>query len=52
MKKGRKLAESYGYKVAYFVGDNIRVEGGSVRGVVDTANKTVMVRADHPDITP
>ena len=52
MKKGRKLAESYGYKVAYFVGDNIRVQGGTVRGVVDTENKTVMVRADHPDLTP
>lgn len=24
MKKGRKLAESYGYKVTYFVGGNIR----------------------------
>ena len=52
MKKGRKLAESYGYKVVYFVGDNIRVQGGTVRGVVDTENKTVMVRADHPDLTP
>ena len=52
MKKSRKLAESYGYKVAYFVGDNIRVQGGTVRGVVDTENKTVMVRADHPDLTP
>ena len=52
MKKGRKLAESYGYKVAYFAGDNIRVQGGTVRGVVDTENKIVMVRADHPDITP
>ncbi len=52
MKKGRKLAESYGYKVAYFVGDNIRVQGGTVRGVVDTESKTVMVRADHPDLTP
>ncbi len=52
MKKGRKLAESYGYKVAYFTGDNIRVQGGTVRGVVDTENKTVMVRADHPDLTP
>ncbi len=52
MKKGRELAESYGYKVAYFVGDNIRVQGGTVRGVVDTENKTVMVRADHPDLTP
>ena len=52
MKKSRKLAESYGYKVAYFVGDNIRVQGGTVRGVVDTENKTVLVRADHPDLTP
>ena len=52
MKKGRELAESYGYKVVYFVGDNIRVQGGTVRGVVDTENKTVMVRADHPDLTP
>ncbi len=52
MKKGRKLAESYGYKVAYFVGDNIRVQGNTVRGVVDTENKTVMVRADHSDLTP
>lgn len=52
MKKGRKLAESYGYKVAYFTGDNIRVKGGTIRGVVDTENKTVMVRADHPDLTP
>ncbi len=51
MKKGRELIESYGYKVAYFVGGNIRVPGGSVRGVVDTENKTVMVRADHPDLT-
>lgn len=51
MKKGRKLAESYGYKVMYFVGGNIRYAGGEFRGVVDTANKTVMVRADHPDYT-
>ncbi len=51
MKKGRKLAESYGYKVRYFVGGNIRYTGGEFRGVVDTANKTVMVRADHPDYT-
>lgn len=51
MKKGRKLAESYGYKVTYFVGGNIRYAGGEFRGVVDTANKTVMVRADHPDYT-
>jgi hypothetical protein len=51
MKKGRKLAESYGYKVRYFVGGNIRYAGGEFRGVVDTANKTVMVRADHPDYT-
>lgn len=51
MKKGRKLAESYGYKVTYFVGGNIRYAGGEFRGAVDTANKTVMVRADHPDYT-
>ncbi len=51
MKKGRELAESYGYKVRYFVGGNIRYAGGKFRGVVDTANKTVMVRADHPDYT-
>ncbi len=51
MKKGRKLAESYGYKVMYFVGGNIRYAGGEFRGAVDTANKTVMVRADHPDYT-
>ena len=51
MKKGRKLAESYGYKVMYFVGGNIRYAGGEFRGVVDTANKAVMVRADHPDYT-
>lgn len=51
MKKGRKLAESYGYKVRYFVGGNIRYAGGEFRGVVDTANKTAMVRADHPDYT-
>lgn len=51
MKKGRKLAESYGYKVRYFIGGNIRYAGGEFRGVVDTANKTVMVRADHPDYT-
>ena len=51
MKKGRKLAESYGYKVRYFVGGNIRYAGGKFRGVADTANKTVMVRADHPDYT-
>ena len=51
MKKSRKLAESYGYKVRYFVGGNIRYAGGEFRGVVDTANKSVMVRADHPDYT-
>lgn len=51
MKKGRKLAESYGYKATYFVGGNIRYAGGEFRGAVDTANKTVMVRADHPDYT-
>lgn len=51
MKKGRKLAESYGYKVTYFVGGNIRYAGGEFRGVVDTAKKAVMVRADHPDYT-
>ena len=51
MKKGRKLAESYGYKVTYFIGGNIRYAGGEFRGVVDTAKKTVMVRADHPDYT-
>lgn len=51
MKKGRKLAESYGYKVIYFVGGNIRYAGGEFRGAVDTAKKTVMVRADHPDYT-
>ena len=51
MKKGRKLAESYGYNVRYFIGGNIRYAGGEFRGVVDTANKTVMVRADHPDYT-
>lgn len=51
MKKGRKLAESYGYKVTYFVGGNIRYAGGEFRGVVDTAKKTVMVRSDHPDYT-
>ena len=51
MKKGRELAEGYGYKVRYFVGGNIRYAGGEFRGVVDTANKTVMVRADHPDYT-
>lgn len=51
MKKGRKLAESYGYNVTYFVGGNIRYAGGEFRGVVDTAKKTVMVRADHPDYT-
>lgn len=51
MKKGRKLAESYGYKVTYFVGGNIRYAGGEFRGAVDTSNKTVMVRADHPDYT-
>lgn len=51
MKKGRKLAENYGYKVRYFIGGNIRYAGGEFRGVVDTANKTAMVRADHPDYT-
>lgn len=51
MKKGRKLAESYGYNVTYFVGGNIRYAGGEFRGAVDTAKKTVMVRADHPDYT-
>lgn len=51
MKKGRELAESYGYKVRYFIGGDIRYAGGEFRGVVDTANKTVMVRADHPDYT-
>lgn len=51
MKKSRKLAESYGYKVTFFEGGNIRVEGGSVRGVVDTAKKTVIVRTDHSDLT-
>jgi hypothetical protein len=51
MKKGRKLAESYGYKATYFVGGNIRYAGGEFRGAVDTAKKTVMVRADHPYYT-
>lgn len=51
MKKGRKLAGSYGYKVTYFVGGNIRYAGGEFRGAVDTEKKTVMVRADHPDYT-
>ena len=51
MKNSRRLAESYGYKVTFFEGGNIRVEGGSVRGVVDTNNKTVMVRTDHSDLT-
>lgn len=51
MKKSRRLAESYGYKVTFFEGGNIRVEGGSVRGVVDTNSKTVMVRTDHSDLT-
>lgn len=51
MKNSRRLAESYGYKVTFFEGGNIRVEGGSVRGVVDTKSKTVMVRTDHSDLT-
>ena len=33
------------------MGGNIRYAGGEFRGVVDTAKKTVMVRADHPDYT-
>lgn len=51
MKNSRRLAESYGYKVTFFEGGNIRVEGGSVRGVVNTKSKTVMVRTDHSDLT-
>lgn len=51
MKKGRELARSYGYNVQYFEGGNIKDSGGEFRGVVDTANKTVMVRSDHPDIS-
>jgi len=43
MKKGRKLAESYGYKVTYFVGGNIRYAGGEFRGVVDTKKKTLYI---------
>ena len=34
MKKGRKLAESYGYKVTYFVGGNIRYAGGEYGGIL------------------
>lgn len=44
MKNSGRLAESYGYKVTFF-------EGGSVRGIVDTKSKTVMVRTDHSDLT-
>lgn len=51
MKNSRRFAESYGYKVTFFEGGNIRVEGGSIRGVVDTKSKTVMVRTDHSDLT-
>lgn len=43
MKKGRKLAESYGYKVTYFVGGNIRYAGGEFRGAVDTKKKTLYI---------
>ena len=51
MKKGRELARSYGYKVTYFEGGNIKDSGGEFRGMVDTESKTVMVRSDHPDIS-
>ena len=51
MKKGRELARSYGYKVQYFEGGNIKDSGGEFRGMVDTESKTVMVRSDHPDIS-
>lgn len=50
MRQGRKLAESMGYKVTYFKGGNLSIENGSVRGAVDTAAKTVYVRADHPEL--
>lgn len=43
MKKGRKLAESYGYKVTYFMGCNIRYAGGEFRSVVDTKKKTLYI---------
>ena len=51
MKKGRELARSYGYKVTYFEGGNIKDSGGEFRGMVDTESKTVMVRSDHPDMS-
>lgn len=44
MKKGRKLAESYGYKVVYFVGGNIRYAGGEFRGAVDTKKENAVHR--------
>ena len=51
MKKGRELARSYGYKVTYFEGGNIKDSDGEFRGMVDTESKTVMVRSDHPDMS-
>lgn len=50
MRQGRELAENMGYEVTYFKGGNLSIENGSVRGAVDTAAKTVYVRADHPEL--
>lgn len=53
MKEARKLAESRGLKVRFFLGDNLlMMEKGeliSVRGYI--LGDTVLVRADHPDYT-
>lgn len=51
MRKAAKAAEARGYSVTFFEGGNIKVEGGEARGVVNSENKTVMVRTDHPDFT-
>ena len=53
MKKGREAAAEKGYTVRYFEGASIRLpDGGYARGIIDTVNKVIYVRSDHPYLTP
>lgn len=50
-RKARSLAKERGYKVTFFKDGNIKVSKGEARALVDSENKTIYVRADHPEFT-
>ena len=50
MKNAKEIAKKHGLKVVFFYGNNLSVEGSTVRGLIKS-DGTVYVRVDHSQFT-